>query len=74
VAEFKQSVDTQSRWTVHGLYSFIKENSQLKDLMETARNDDMQSTQIVTMSDSGSLRAFEFTNGKMQRSKYRLNK
>ena len=53
VAEFQASIDTQSRWTMHGLFCFIKENSQMKALMETARNDDLKSTQIVTVGDAG---------------------
>ena len=70
VREFQESLNTQSRWTNLGLFNFIKEHSQLKALMETARNDDVQATQVVTLTDNGQLKAFEYKQGTLQRSKF----
>jgi hypothetical protein len=66
VQEFQDSLNTQSRWTQLGLFNFIKENSQLKALMEAARSDDVQPTQMVILTDTGNLKGFEYKDGSLR--------
>lgn len=57
------------RWTARGIYDFIRENSQLKQLLEVARFENFNSSQIAVVGDNGQIRGFEIINGTVSKSK-----
>jgi hypothetical protein len=71
--DFRALVATEDTWTMNGTFKFLMNNSMLKQLQAVARFDNLNRNTIVTVADTGALKTFVYNDGKVARSKSKIN-
>ncbi|CBY09614.1 unnamed protein product [Oikopleura dioica] len=67
MTDFTNMVASTDKWTLDGTYKYLTSCSMLKELQGVARFDNLSSNTIVTVSDTGTLRAFVYNDGTVSR-------
>jgi hypothetical protein len=65
VKDLMASIKTMEKWKVAGLTAYLTENSPMRMLEEVGSFNHLNTTIIVTVSDTGAFRSFERVNGNL---------